>query len=65
MNNTSKIIIAAAAGAVAGAILGILFAPAKGKETRENIRKKGKQLADDIAEKLRDVTAAGKEESLN
>lgn len=65
MNNTSKIIIAAAAGAVAGAILGILFAPAKGKETRENIRKKGKQLADDIAEKFRNATAAGKEESLN
>jgi len=37
MNNTGKIVIAVAAGAAAGALLGILFAPGKGSETRKKI----------------------------
>lgn len=52
MNNTAKLIIVAAAGAAIGAALGILFAPAKGEETRENIWKKGREFADDIANKF-------------
>jgi len=57
MNNTGKIITAVAAGAAAGAILGILFAPDKGSETRRKIGEKGKQLSDNVKEKLQ----AGKE----
>jgi gas vesicle protein len=52
MNNTAKLIIVAAAGAAIGAALGILFAPAKGDDTRENIWKKGREFADDIANKF-------------
>lgn len=52
MNRTGKIITAFAAGAAAGAILGILFAPAKGSETREKIKDKAKKISDDLEEKL-------------
>lgn len=67
MNNTAKVLIALAAGAAAGAVLGILFAPAKGEETRENIMKKGKEFADDIGKKFKDMkeNCKGPEEALN
>ncbi len=52
MNKTAKVITAFAAGAAAGAILGLLFAPAKGSETREKIKDKAKKFSDDIEEKL-------------
>lgn len=61
MNNTAKVLIAAAAGAAAGAILGILFAPARGKETRENILKKGKEFAEDVSKKFRETMNHSKE----
>lgn len=52
MNNTGKIITALAAGLAAGAILGVLFAPDKGSETRKKINEEGKKLADDLKEKF-------------
>lgn len=52
MNNTGKIITAVAAGAAAGAILGILFAPAKGSETRQKINDQGKKIANSVKDKL-------------
>lgn len=52
MNRTSKIITAFAAGAAAGAILGILFAPGKGSDTREKIKDKAKKLSGDLEDKL-------------
>lgn len=52
MNRTGKIITAFAAGAAAGALLGLLFAPAKGSDTREKIKDKAKKLAGDLEEKL-------------
>ena len=52
MNNTGKIITAVAAGVAAGAILGVLFAPAKGSETRKKINDQGKKIADTVKEKL-------------
>ncbi|HET7115957.1 MAG TPA: YtxH domain-containing protein [Hanamia sp.] len=48
MNNNSKILVAAAAGMVAGAVLGILFAPDKGAETREEINEQIKKLAGSV-----------------
>lgn len=52
MNNSGKIIAAAAAGIAAGAVLGILFAPNKGSETRKKISDTGKKLADEVKDRL-------------
>ena len=52
MNSSGKIITALAAGIAVGALLGILFAPDKGTETRKKINEQGKKLADDLKEKL-------------
>ena len=57
MNNGGKILIAFAAGAMVGAVLGILFAPDKGSETRKKIGEQGKKMTEAIKEKFR----AGKE----
>ena len=38
--STSKLILAALAGAAAGVIAGILIAPESGKKTREKLKKK-------------------------
>jgi len=48
MNNTGKILTAVAAGAAAGVILGVLFAPDKGSETRRKINEQGKKIADGV-----------------
>ena len=53
MNNTGKIVVAAAAGIVVGAILGILFAPEKGSETRKKMTDEGKKFYDDVKDKFR------------
>jgi len=52
MNNTNKIIVAAAAGVVAGTVLGILFAPDKGSATRKKIADQKKKIADEIKNKF-------------
>jgi gas vesicle protein len=52
MNNTKKILTAMAAGAAAGLITGILFAPGKGAETRKKIKKQQEKFADDVKNKL-------------
>jgi gas vesicle protein len=52
MNNTGKILTALAAGTAAGIILGILFAPDKGSETRRKINEQGKKVADDLKDKF-------------
>ena len=46
-----KIIVAATAGLVAGTVIGILTAPASGKETRQNIA----DNAEDLKKKLRSL----------
>jgi gas vesicle protein len=67
MNNTTKILVALAAGAVAGAVLGILFAPEKGSETRKKINEQGKKLGQDLKNKLNEVKEkiACQEEKVN
>lgn len=50
--STKKIITAALVGAAAGAVLGILFAPDKGSETRKKIAKKTGDLGDSVKQKF-------------
>ncbi|MFN8243672.1 MAG: YtxH domain-containing protein [Ferruginibacter sp.] len=52
MNNTAKVLTALAAGAAAGAILGVLFAPDKGSETRRKISERGKKFSAGVKEKF-------------
>ncbi|MBL0358238.1 MAG: YtxH domain-containing protein [Chitinophagaceae bacterium] len=55
MNNTGKIITAVAAGAAVGAVLGILFAPDKGSETRKKINDQGRKVAGDLKNQFEKV----------
>jgi gas vesicle protein len=53
MKDITKIMIALGAGLLAGGVLGVLFAPDKGTETRRKIREKGEKMKDQVGEKLR------------
>lgn len=66
--SSGKVVVALLAGIAAGAVLGILFAPAKGSDTRkeisgkgeglkESIKEKFNEFLDDISEKYDDVVA--------
>jgi gas vesicle protein len=57
MNETTKILLAFAAGALVGAAVGVLFAPDKGSETRRKIAEEGKKIAGSMKNKI----LAGKE----
>ncbi len=50
--SSGKVLASVLAGAAAGAILGILFAPDKGTETRRKIAEKGADLADNVKGKV-------------
>ena len=52
MNTSGKILAAVAAGIAAGAVLGILFAPGKGSETRRKLNEEGKKFAEDLKDKF-------------
>ncbi len=51
-NNTINVIGALLIGAAIGGTLGILFAPAKGSDTRKKISRKGEDIKDAVKEKL-------------
>lgn len=53
--SSGNVLLGVIAGLAAGAVIGILFAPAKGKDTRKKITKKSEDLMDDIKEKFDDV----------
>ena len=48
--NSRKVLLGVVAGATVGAILGLLFAPAKGSMTRKRIARKGTDYAEDAKE---------------
>lgn len=50
--NSGKIFLGVLAGMAAGALLGILFAPDKGSETRRKIVEKGEDYVDDVKQKF-------------
>lgn len=50
--NSGKVLLGVLAGAAAGTILGILFAPDKGTETRRKIAEKGDDLVEEVKVKF-------------
>jgi gas vesicle protein len=54
-DSTANFLLGVLAGAAAGAIVGILFAPDKGSKTRENIKKKILDFSDEYGLGLSDL----------
>lgn len=52
---TDKLILGILAGAAAGALLGVLFAPDNGKKTRKKIADKSNNFGKEAKEKLEDL----------
>lgn len=50
--NTQKVLVGVLAGLAAGALLGVLFAPDKGTETRKKISLKGSDSIEDLNDKF-------------
>jgi uncharacterized protein YjbJ (UPF0337 family) len=49
-NNSGNFLLTFLAGAAAGAVIGLLYAPDKGSETRKKISEKSRELTDDLQE---------------
>jgi len=50
--SAGKVLLGVLAGVAAGALVGILFAPAKGSRTRRRILKQGENYADGLKDKF-------------
>lgn len=50
--NSSKVLLGVLGGVAVGAVAGVLFAPAKGKETRKKILDNGKNYVGDLKTKF-------------
>lgn len=53
--SAQKVVIGLFAGLAAGAIMGILFAPAKGSDTRKKIAKKSSEAVSDVKSRISDL----------
>jgi gas vesicle protein len=53
--SAGKVLLGVLAGVSAGALLGILFAPDKGKVTREKISHKGEEYAGSMKKKFKET----------
>lgn len=61
--NTGKIVLGILAGVAAGALLGVIFAPDKGSETRKKILTKSDDLTDAMKAKFKDFFEEIKKEA--
>ena len=64
MKNSTKLLAAAALGVIAGGVLGLLFAPAKGAETRKKISKRSRKLISSIKTEFNKEKLEGIKEKL-
>jgi gas vesicle protein len=62
MKSAGKIIAVFAAGAVVGGLLGLLFAPEKGSETRKKVADRGKKFSDAMKEKFSEAVKNGQQQ---
>ncbi|MDP2888609.1 MAG: YtxH domain-containing protein [Bacteroidota bacterium] len=53
--NSGKVLLSVLAGAAAGALVGVLFAPHRGKVTRKKIARQSGAYADGVKEKLNEI----------
>jgi gas vesicle protein len=53
--STGKVFLGVLAGVAAGAILGVLVAPAKGSTTRRKIIGRGEEKIDDLSDEISEV----------
>ena len=60
-NRTSSFFNGFLWGALTGFVLGVLFAPQSGVETREMLKEKGKELGTKAKEAAKDVKAKGRD----
>ncbi|MEO6405615.1 MAG: YtxH domain-containing protein [Ferruginibacter sp.] len=56
--SSSKLLSGILLGAAAGAVLGVLFAPEKGTETRKKLAQKGGDLSDSVKNKFNELGEA-------
>ncbi|MGX7668905.1 YtxH domain-containing protein [Flavobacterium pedocola] len=56
---SGKLVLGVLGGLAAGALLGVLFAPAKGSKTRKRIFKKGKGYANKLKGKIEEIYQEG------
>lgn len=52
MNDSTKVLAALLAGLAAGVVIGVLFAPDKGAETRDKVNESLKDLGDAIKDRF-------------
>jgi gas vesicle protein len=72
MNTKKKIVTAAAVGIATGSVLGVLFAPAKGKDTRKKIQDTGNKISNEVKttigkgkEKMKSFAGANKNATID
>jgi gas vesicle protein len=56
---SGKIVLGALAGAAAGTLIGILFAPDKGSDTRQKIAHKGEEYVHNLKGKVTEIMNNG------